>query len=33
MAKAIQCLPDGDAAKKKAQDEQKYVLLDFFNPL
>jgi len=25
-------LPDLDAAKKKAQTEDKYVLLDFFNP-
>jgi hypothetical protein len=33
MAKAIQWLPDVDAAKKKAQAEGKYVLLDFFNPL
>jgi len=33
MEKAIQWLPDVDAAKKKAQEERKYILLDFFNPL
>jgi hypothetical protein len=33
MENTIQWLPDLDAAKKKAQEEQKYVLLDFFNPL
>ena len=32
MTKPIRWLPDVDAAKKKAQEEQKYVLLDFFNP-
>ena len=32
MEKAIRWLPDLDAAKKKARGEQKYVLLDFFNP-
>ena len=32
MAKSIQWLPDLNAAKKKAQAEGKYVLLDFFNP-
>jgi hypothetical protein len=32
MEKAIQWLPDGDSAKNKAQEEHKYVLLDFFNP-
>ena len=32
MAKSIQWLPDVDAAKMKAQEEHKYVLLDFFNP-
>lgn len=32
MEKAIQWLPDLNDAKKKAQEEQKYVLLDFFNP-
>jgi hypothetical protein len=33
MSIPIQWLPDLDAAKKKAQAEGKYVLLDFFNPL
>ena len=33
MAKPIQWLPDVDAAKKKAREERKYILLDFFNPL
>jgi hypothetical protein len=33
MLKSIQWLPDLDAANKKAQAEQKYVLLDFFSPL
>lgn len=32
MENAIQWLPDVDAAKKKAREEQKYILLDFFNP-
>jgi len=32
MENTIQWLPDLDAAKKKAQEENKYVLLDFFNP-
>jgi hypothetical protein len=32
MENTIQWLPDFDAAKKKAQEENKYVLLDFFNP-
>ena len=33
MAKSIRWLPDLDATKKKALEEHKYVLLDFFNPL
>ena len=33
MTKPIQWLPDLDAAIKKAQAEQKFVMLDFFNPL
>ncbi len=33
MGKQIQWLPDIEAAYKKAQDEDRYVLLDFFNPL
>ena len=32
MERAIQWSPDVDSAKKKAQEERKYVLLDFFNP-
>jgi hypothetical protein len=33
MSKPIQWLSDLNDAKKKAQEEHKYVLLDFFNPL
>jgi hypothetical protein len=33
MMNSIQWLPDLNAARKKAQTEKKYVLLDFFNPL
>ena len=33
MVNEIQWFPDLDAAMKKAQAEDRHVLLDFFNPL